>query len=188
MRRSPQQDSQIRIDPLQLPGSPPTPSSVFDSQQRYRIKNFSPPSLAIDVINDPATIASDAQLHLVPDSNLSGQFWQVRPSQTNPGSYNLCTLFLGTKMCLDVYGDDKKRPHLAPAGNYSGQQWLISSRGDGTWSLTNSYSGPELLLDVGIVNGDRTAALCLSDNVEASVSQRWAWVGLGKITQDGFGV
>ena len=60
-------------------------------------------------------------------------------------------------MCLDVYGDDKTRPHLAPAGNYSGQQWQVASAGDGIWKLTNSYSGPEMALDV------RDAEVCMSD-------------------------
>ncbi|KAL2219652.1 carbohydrate-binding module family 13 protein, partial [Thermoascus aurantiacus ATCC 26904] len=118
----------------------------------YHIKNRSHPYLAIDVINDPATIQKDAQIKLVPAGNFSGQFWQLRPSQTSPGSINLCTLFLGTQRCLDVYADDKRRPHLPPAGDYSGQQWQIEGSDTGFWRLTNSYSGPDLLLDVGDSN------------------------------------
>lgn len=62
-------------------------------------------------------------------------------------TYALRSLFLGAKRQLDVYGYDKKKPHLANAGQYSGQKWTIKSWGDGTWHLENSYSGKELYLD-----------------------------------------
>ncbi|KAJ9668193.1 hypothetical protein H2201_001622 [Coniosporium apollinis] len=169
--------------PLPSPQKPVDPFDVFVSNAWYRLRVFSPPYLAIDVVNDPSTIAIDAQLHLTPESNVSGQFWQLRRSRSSPGSWNLCTLFLGTKMCLDVYGDDKKRPHLAPAGNYSGQQWQITDRRDGSWSLTNAYSGPELLLDV---RPDGLGGLCLSDRQEESRTQRWLFLKIRQITEEGF--
>ncbi|KAF4207317.1 hypothetical protein CNMCM8927_003591 [Aspergillus lentulus] len=152
----------------------------------HRISNFSPPYLAIDVINDPVTIKSDAQLHLVPKADNPGQFWQIRPSRLTPGTWNLCTLFLGTEMCLDVYGNDKRRPHLAPASNSSGQQWRITSRGDGTWSFTNSYSGPDLLLERGVINTDGSARLSLNEKQEASLTQRWWFLGIRLITEKEF--
>ena len=56
-------------------------------------------------------------------------------------------MFLGPDRVLDVYGNDKTRPHLATKGSCSGQIWTVSSWGDGTWKLTNSYSGSGLHLD-----------------------------------------
>lgn len=152
----------------------------------YRILNFAPPHSAIDVINNPAAIKSDAQLHLISSANVSGQFWQFRPSKTIPGHWNLCTLFLGQNMCLDVYGDDKRRPHLAPAGAYTGQQWLVTSRGDGTWSLTNSYSGPDLLLEGKFGNADGPGALSLNERQDTRLEQKWVLAGIRLITEDGF--
>lgn len=57
-------------------------------------------------------------------------------------------MFLGVNKRLDVYGDDKTKPHLAEAGYFSGQIWTVSSWGDGTWKFTNEYSGSDLHLDV----------------------------------------
>lgn len=152
----------------------------------YRIFNSAPPYLSIDVINNPANIESDPQLHLVPAADVSGQLWQFRPSKLTPGSWNLCTLFLGQKMCLDVYGDDKKHPHLAPAGNYSGQQWQATSRGDGTWSLTNSYSGADLLLEGTSNNANGSGLLSLGEKKITSLTQKWVLVGVRGITEEGF--
>ena len=84
-------------------------------------------------------------------------------------------------MCLDVYGDDKTRPHLAPAGNYSGQQWQLIKRNDVSWSLTNSYSGPDLFLDV-----NPSGQLYLSGREEESKTQRFLFLFLRKITEQGF--
>ncbi|KAI9762307.1 MAG: hypothetical protein M4579_000455 [Chaenotheca gracillima] len=170
---------------VELPRPPPPDSDVFESTRWYRFKNFSPPFLAIDVINDPSTIESDAQLHLVKEQDVSGQYWQIRRSPTSHGSFNLCTLFLGTKMSLDVYGDDNTRPHLAPTADVPGQQWQLSSAGDGTWRLTNSFSGPDLWLDVK-VQDDGSATLLLRDKQETSVTQKWLPWGLRLITEDGF--
>jgi hypothetical protein len=126
-------------------GSPEAPTgSAFDSNSWYKITNTARPGLALDVVND-GNQQRDGKITMAVEGNFSGQHWQLRPSKSNPGTYNLCTMWLGINMCLDVYGDDKTRPHLATAGNFSGQQWHIDSYGSGTWKLTNSYSGPLVL-------------------------------------------
>jgi hypothetical protein len=63
-------------------------------------------------------------------------------------TYTLFTQFLGISKCLDIYGNNKKKPHLEDAGNYSDQIWIISSWGDGMWQLTNQYLGSGLHSDV----------------------------------------
>jgi len=116
------------------------------------------------------------------EGNFSGQHWQIRPSTTNPGAYNLCTMWLGKDMCLDVYGDDKTRPHLATAGAYSGQQWHIESQGNGTWKFTNLYSGA-----VALAADASGSGLYLGDSL-ASPAAQWT-LQLGRpITEIGFGL
>ncbi|KAI9877768.1 MAG: hypothetical protein M1830_002898, partial [Pleopsidium flavum] len=64
--------------------------------------------------------------------------WQLRPCPD--GSYNLCTRFLGVQMQLDIYGDEKAKPHLGPAGDISGQRWTIELWGvddNRTFKVTN---------------------------------------------------
>lgn len=91
------------------------------------------PGMALDVLND-GNQQRDGKLQMAAEGNFSGQHWQLRPSKTNPETYSLCTLWLGANKWLDVYGDDKTRPHLATAGNYSGQQWHVASQGNGLGS------------------------------------------------------
>ena len=120
----------------------PTPS------QWYRLTNaFTGPNLALDVVNDNGS-ASSGVLQMSASGNFSGQYWQLTPYTTSSSStYALFTMFLGINKRLDVYGNDATKPHLADAGDYSGQIWTISPWGDGTWQLSNQYSGSGLHLD-----------------------------------------
>jgi hypothetical protein len=59
-------------------------------------------------------------------------------------------MFVKLMMRLELYGDDKSRTHLAPAGNFSGQHWQIVDLRDVTWGLTNSYSGSNMFLDFDV--------------------------------------
>ena len=121
--------------------APATPGpSTLDSRSWYKIKNTAKPGMALDVVND-GNQNNDAKLQMAADGNFSGQFWRLQPSTNSPGAYNLSTMWLGPSRCLDVYGDDKTRPHLTAAGNFSGQQWHVVPQGNGTWKLTNTYSG-----------------------------------------------
>ncbi|KAI9761196.1 MAG: hypothetical protein M1840_001996 [Geoglossum simile] len=174
----------LQAETSPLPSSTPqgvNPFKVFESTNWYRLQVFLSPYPAIGVVSNPSTNKTDAQLQLLPEAEVPGQLWQLRRSQTSIGSWNLCTLLLGTSMCLDVYGDDKTRPHLAPAGNFSGQQWQIIDRHDGSWSLANSYSGPSLLLDAG-----SSGELRLSERQEESRTQKWILFSTRKITEEGF--
>jgi hypothetical protein len=114
----------------------------------YRLTNLYATGLALDVVND-AEQSSSGRLKMAPIGNYSGQYWRLvhYPTASSP-TYALYTRFLGEQKRLDVYGDNKTKPHLADAGNYSGQIWTIAPWGDSTWRLTNKYSGPDLHLDV----------------------------------------
>ncbi|KAF9527548.1 carbohydrate-binding module family 13 protein [Crepidotus variabilis] len=116
--------------------------------QWYRLTNaFTGTNLALNVVNDAGT-ASSGTIQMAAPGNFSGQFWRLEHNpSTSTSTYALYTLFLGESKRLDVFGDDATKPHLANAGNYSGQIWTISPWGDGTWKLTNAYSGSNMNLD-----------------------------------------
>jgi hypothetical protein len=117
--------------------------------QWYRFtNNYTGPTLSLDVVND-AGQNSSGTLQMADTGDFSGQYWcfVLNPSSST-STYALYTMFLGPNMRLDVYGNEDTTPHLAAAGDYSGQIWTITSWGDGTWMLTNQYSGSGLHLDV----------------------------------------
>ncbi|RYO85208.1 hypothetical protein DL766_007005 [Monosporascus sp. MC13-8B] len=117
----------------------------FDPNVWYRLtNNYLGRSIALDVKNDGGA-NSEGLLKMAPSGRNFGQFWQFIPQ--SPGVFKLRTKFLGPNMMLDVYGNDKTKPHLAKDGDFSGQLWTVESWGDGTWKLTNAYSGPSLHLD-----------------------------------------
>ncbi|EDR13472.1 carbohydrate-binding module family 13 protein [Laccaria bicolor S238N-H82] len=115
----------------------------------YRLTNlYTGEALSLDVVNDNGPNSSGT-LQMAATGNFSGQYWRFQPNPAGSTStYALFTQFLGEGKRLDVYGDDKTKPHLAAAGNYSGQIWTVTPWGDGTYRLTNSYSGSDLHLDV----------------------------------------
>ncbi|CAG5188964.1 uncharacterized protein ALTATR162_LOCUS12070 [Alternaria atra] len=161
------------------PVAPTVP--LFDTKSWYKIKNTAKPGLALDVVND-GNQQHDGRLQTSTEGNLSGQYWQLRPSKTSHGAYNLCTMWLGTNMLLDVYGDDKTRPHLAKAGAYSGQQWHIESQGNGTWKLTNSYSGTLVLA------ADADGSELHLRDPRTSPASQWTLQIVRPITENGFGL
>ncbi|KAJ9604051.1 hypothetical protein H2200_011574 [Cladophialophora chaetospira] len=157
-----------------------TPSS-FDSRYWYKIKNAARPSMSLDVIND-GTQQHDGKIQLAADGDFSGQYWQLSPSRTDPGTWNLCTMWLGRDRVLDVYGDDKTTPHLTAAGNYSGQQWRIDRYADGTFRLTNLYSEGLVLAANGSENGVRLR------DARGEPAERWILQLERPIRENGFGV
>ena len=156
-----------------------TPSNgAFDSKTWYRLTNTFA-GYALDVINDGAG-NKEGLLQMSRLGNFSGQHWQIVPN--GEGKHALRTLFLGAKRQLDVYGDDKLKPHLAAAGNFSGQIWIIAPWGDGTRHLENTYSGKDLYLDT-MEGGPRVA---LNSANVGRPTQRWTITPIRKITEPGF--
>ncbi|KAF2201430.1 M6 metalloprotease [Delitschia confertaspora ATCC 74209] len=154
------------------------PLEPFDSKTWYQLKNtFAGHSL--DVINDGAG-NKEGLITMAREGNFSGQCWQIIPN--GHGTYALRTLYLGPNRQLDVYGDDKTKPHLAEAGPYSGQIWKIGAWGDGTWHLENLYSGPYLYLDT-MEGGPRVA---MNQSNIGRPTQRWTITPVRKITEPGF--
>ncbi|KAK4069185.1 hypothetical protein Trihar35433_5764 [Trichoderma harzianum] len=164
---------------VQQPTQSRVPSNGLDSGSWYRIMNSARPGMTIDVVND-GNQQQDGQVQMAAEGNFSGQHWQLRPSRTNPGAYNLCNMWLGSDKCLDVYGNDKTRPHLATAGNYSGQQWRVEQQGNGTWKLSNSYSGPLAL------SADAYGAELSLKDPQLSPAMSWTLQPIKPITEVGF--
>lgn len=151
-----------------------------------RLSSLSSPSMNLDVANDPNGVSNDAQLQLTRQGNYSGQFWHVRPSDTSPGRWNLCSLFLGRGMCLDVYGNNKTLPHLTTAGNYSGQQWqLIKKPLHHAWSFSNAYSGDDMVLST-VTNPDGSIKLTVESRDDEKMAQMWVVTAIRPITEPGY--
>jgi hypothetical protein len=93
----------------------------YDPNMWYKLtNNCCGTSDPLDIVNDAGHHSSGALKMAAwgPDPRgHSGQHWQFRPHPDNDGTYKLCTMFLGTVKCFDVYGDDKTMPHLADEGN-----------------------------------------------------------------------
>jgi len=151
-------------------------TTSFDPKTWYRFTNaFLGTSTALDVVNDNGA-SSSGLLKMAPLGNFSGQFWQLvrQPS----GAFKLRTMFLGPDKVLDVYGDNKTKPHLATKGNFSGQLWTIADGGNGTWRLSNSFSGPGLHLDTYADTHDPF----LGDGDHTG--QHWSITVIGKISEE----
>ena len=59
------------------------------------------------------------------------------------GKYAFRTLYLGDDLSLDIINDGiDTTPCLAQTGNCSGQSWSVTEWGDGTYKLTNDFTGP----------------------------------------------
>lgn len=157
----------------------PPDDGPFDSRTWYRLTNtFQGHSL--DVVNDGAGNV-DGLIQMSPTGNFSGQFWQIVPSG-GAGTFALRTLFLGASRQLDVFGDDKLKPHLATVGNFSGQFWKIQPWGDGTWHLENLFTGGDFFLDT-MEGGPRVA---MNQANVGRPTQRWNITPIRGITEPGF--
>lgn len=159
----------------------------FDPNVWYKLTNiYCGPSIPLDIVNDAGHNSSGAlKMAAWGPRGHSGQHWQFRPHEDNDGTFKLCTWFLGTSKCLDVYGDDKTRPHLAEEGNYSGQKWRIvpwfrDGTWDGTYKLWNTYSGEDMFLDT--YSGSRRLYMGEGDQT----GKHWTIEPIGPITSEDY--
>ncbi len=146
----------------------------------YRLVNLGWAAKSLDVINDGKQ-ETEGNIQIAATGDFSGQHWQLRLSKSHPGYFNLVTMWLGIGRALDVYGDDKTRPHLAQAGNYSGQRWQLIGQGGNVWKLTNLYSGPDLFL-----SADETGEKVKMLPGGGDSYQRWTLVKIRDIKEAGF--
>ncbi|KAK4540817.1 hypothetical protein LTR36_008894 [Oleoguttula mirabilis] len=86
-------------------------------------------------------------------------------------------------MALDVYGDDKTRPHLAPTReDFDGQHWDFVKGSDGYWKLTNWYSR-----SLSLATDAKGSEIHLEDPKTVSPSAaHWILERIRPITESGF--
>lgn len=118
-----------------------------DVSAYYRLTNqHTGPGKALDVV----VINNQYKLRVLNlDEYSSSQSWQF--SERTGGKYDLSTLWLGPSKMLDVFnnaGVNSPFVHLADEGDFSGQFWTITSWGDGSWGLTNDFTGPNKHLGI----------------------------------------
>ncbi|KAK3623570.1 hypothetical protein LTR56_021533 [Elasticomyces elasticus] len=156
------------------------PHSWYKLWNEGRLKNEAGNPMALDVMND-GNQQRDGKIQMATAGDFSGQYWQFRPSKIIPGTYNICCMWLGTSMALDVYGNDKTLPHLAVTGAFSGQQWHVESLAGGYSTLTNEYSSTLILA----TDVDGTGIYMKDPPVSAA--SHWVLQKVRPITENGFG-
>jgi M6 family metalloprotease-like protein len=116
---------------------------AVDTTYYYRLTNaYQGPGFALDVKPD-----GSGNLMMVPSADYSGQYWLL--VDLGGGRYALRTLYLGECFSLDVVNDGvNETPRLNGTGNFSGQSWSVTPWGDGTWKLTNDFTGADRSLNV----------------------------------------
>lgn len=135
-------------NPIPVPAADAAAAVTIDERYWYALRNDYQPSLVLDVKN------YDYQLSLkaYPTELASCMYWKftrVTPSDTTP-KYRLRTMYLGDGYSLDVWNDNGVSStdlRLRETGNYSGQQWTITPWGDGSFRLSNNYTGPDKHFD-----------------------------------------
>jgi hypothetical protein len=148
----------------------------LDSRIWYRLTNEGAPGLSLDIVNDGSGTPS-GKLQMATTANVSGQYWSIRRHNASD-AYYLSALYQGPNFHLDVYGDDKTKPHLAASGNHSGQKWKMRKWVDGTYNLSNEYSGEDLRL-----NGQSsTTSLAMGEGL----TQHWQLTAIKSITEPAF--
>lgn len=118
---------------------------IFHNDTWYRLHPSNDASLAIDVIND-GRAHIDGNLNLAPTGRFSGQFWNIRPAESDDprhGSplYVLATMYLGASMVLTAGAPVRLAPYQFDGFGwvYHSQHWRISEHADGTYTFTAGY-------------------------------------------------
>jgi hypothetical protein len=96
-------------------------------------------------------LASHPVLSMQPLSSTSAaQVWRLAPTD-RPGHYRLQTLASTERQSVDVVNDrgvDSTKLAMADTGNFSGQYWRLDPWGDGTFRLSNTFTGELKHFDV----------------------------------------
>lgn len=155
---------------------------ALDSNTWYKFNNKERTSLALDVVNDGNQLR-DGRLKVAARGNYSGQYWQLRPADLTLATYTLCTMWLGSGMCLETSViNEVIRPRLAAAQLCTTpleRQWYIDFEADGTCRLRNAKSMELLTVDTS------GKYLTMTDDQE-SPSCKWALQRAGPIRESGF--
>lgn len=167
-----------------LPPKEPEQASTpiaLDSNTWYKFVNNERPTLALDVVNDGNQLR-DGRLKVAARGNYSGQYWQLRPTDLTLDTYTLCTMWLGSGMCLETSSNEVTRPRLAAAQPCTiplERQWYIDFEADGTCRLRNAKSMELLAVDAS------GKYLTMTDNQDLPLC-KWALQRAGPIREGGF--
>jgi hypothetical protein len=145
----------------------------IDCSYYYRMMNtYSGPLLALDVDSNGSTYA----VKMASISDDAGQYWRCIHLGNN--DYNLRTRFLKDQYSLDIVNDGTNtKPHMAKSGGYTGQRWHFTRQDDGTFKLSNDFTGNSKFLDVysNIQFGQMS-----NSNVDYT-GQHWTFKKIGKV-------
>jgi hypothetical protein len=137
----------------------------------YHLKNFTSRNNNVSIDDSRPKYHDDVQITLAPENaSRLGQYWNCEPN-TNVGFWTISNMEY-PRMALDVYGNNKAHPRLAPTQYVTGQQWRAVDRDGGAVSLWNNYSGHDMYLSLS--DDPRTPMrLTLSHRDNSNESQLW---------------
>ena len=122
-----------------------TPATI-DTSLTYRLTNdYSGPSKSFAALAD-----GSGTVEMANTTSSPLQYWTFVLLETGP-QYALRNVQYGDGYSLDVYnteGVNSTTVYLATTGTSSGQYWTLTPWGDGTYELTNNFTGMNESLDV----------------------------------------
>lgn len=134
--------------------------------EQYIIRNSYTPRFQL-VANGGFVSMSDSE-------NDDNSLWHFTPAPYF-GYFRLHTLANGDTKSLDVNNTNDTSStgvHLVQTGEYTGQFWRLDSWGDGTYRLSNNFTGPYVYLDLDVAS--MTPYLRYGDGV----AQNWEFINV----------
>jgi hypothetical protein len=106
--------------------------------------------LTNNFLGSNVALSSDGLMMRYYRSSDPTQIWRIQDTHT-AGYYRLQSLSTGNALTLDVINDNgvnSDKVELAQTENYSGQFWRFDQWADGTYRLSNMFTGVDKHLDV----------------------------------------
>ncbi|KAJ4301004.1 hypothetical protein N0V90_003093 [Kalmusia sp. IMI 367209] len=127
--------------------------STLDSRKRPPMSTLDLSSLYIltngYTLSTKQLASSDSSLSMEAPSTADSHLWYLTGTDISP-YYRLHTKANGDSKTLDVFNDNdinSTSVHFASQGRYSGQYWRLDEWGDGTYRLSNNFTGESMHLD-----------------------------------------
>ena len=126
-----------------------TMAVLISQSAYYKLTNkFTGPSAGLKVMESSN---DDLLLHVDPtDTHKSPiQYWQFIPIH-GTNKFHICTEYRSAFYSIDIFREDKSKPHLMPFDHVSGQEWTLLLWPDGTVRMSNDFSGRSMYFGVDI--------------------------------------
>ena len=121
--------------------------AVISPSAYYKFTNkFTGPAAGLRVMESSK---HDLLLHVDPTDTRKDpfQYWQFIPVH-GTSKFHICTEYRSAFYSIDIFREDKTKPHLMPFDHVTGQLWTLLPWPGGTVRMCTDYSGHSMYLDV----------------------------------------